>query len=310
MEDTCARTPYFFDFTEYYKRAMTLNLRNIGKLPADTLTGDPLQDNVTIYDTVWRRYAGFSKVLEQLWYGPESWTPIKSDIAYKRILSIEDWLYVCLVHRLTGSGASFEKDHGYRNTLLIEMVENRYGLGNWTKFIKEYDKPFFTSKGNQIPPFNKPTDGWDKGGRQFIVNDAPILVNYMVHKMKNRARPLTIQEGVDIVLDWMTENGFKRYKFVLTAWVMDIAEYYPGYVDQNSHCYMGKNAYRAIDLMFDCPHKVYDQHLDYLCEIYNNKPYNIEDVLCDAIRYWNNYIPKNYTEHYESLSTAERISLN
>ena len=334
-------TGYYDDFLSYYSRAKTLNLKNIGKLSENVTVDDELQQNVTIYDTVWRRYAGFSKVLEQLYYGPESLTQRKSDIAYKDMMNTHEWLYICLVHRLTGSGASFEKDHGYRNTLLIDMVENGpVDIDYWTNYIKEYDKPFFTSKGNQIPPFNKPTEGWDKGGRQFICEIAPSF-SYFMAKVLNetyldKSREVTydfddknlsykatvpvkikkdIQPLVDIALSWLKTNGFKQYKFVVTAWVMDMAEYYPELVDQDSHCYMGKNAMRSLDLMYNSADfkkkEFYDVALDHLCAVLQNKPYNMEDVLCDSVRYWANYIPKSYeNKDYQSSSNVERISLN
>jgi hypothetical protein len=312
------KTPYHQDFLEYYERAKTLNLRNIGKLPPDTLTGDPLQDNVTIYDTVWRRYAGFSKVLEQLWYGPETWTQRKSAKAYKDILTVEEWLYICLIHRLTGSGASFEKDHGYRNTAVIKMVEGRRSIKNYSIFLREYQKPMFTSIGNQIPPFNKPTRApYSKGGVEFLCVHAPKLVSHMADVITSPSNqgPMGIMAAVDECLNWMTANGFKKYHFVLTAWVMDMAEYYPEYVDPSSDVYIGKNCARSLDLMYVKPDSInkkefYLKTMRDLCDTLNNHPYNVEDVLCDSVRYWANYIPKNYTQHYESLSKVPRITLN
>lgn len=308
------KTPYYFDFVLYYERARALNLRNIGQLPRDTICGDELQDNVTIYDTVWRRYAGFSKVLEQLYYGPESWTQRKSKIAYRDKLDLYEWLYVCLVHRLTGSGASFEDDHGYRNTAVIEMVETREGMTQYRAFLGAYDKPMFTSIGNQIPPFNKPTKwGYDKGGREFLCEHAADLSFYIADLLTDYHEGLYgIQTMVDFVLDWMTNHGFKRYKFVLTCWVMDMAEYYPEHVDRDSHCYMGKNAYRSLDLMYNHPgiskKEFYDIAMDDLCKTLDNAPFNMEDVLCDVVRYWQNYIPKNYENYYEgNLRTVEKI---
>lgn len=315
------KTEYYHDFIKYYGRAKMLNLRNIGKLPSSVNCGDELQQNVTIYDTVWRRYAGFSKVLEQLWYGPESWTLKKSNVAHKNRIGVKEWLYICLVHRLTGSGASFEKDHGYRNTAVIEMVETQSpNLENYIQFLRKHDKPMFTSIGNQIPPFNKPTilQVYKTGGKEFLCVHAPKLANYIstiIIDKKKIPKQYEIKEMVDLVLEWMVANGFKRYVFVLTAWIMDIAEYYPQYVNQDSDVYIGKNCSRALDLMYirkDINKKdFYDLTLKELSDELDNKPYNIEDVLCDAIRYWANYIPKNYENYYEAnLRTVPRIALN
>lgn len=303
-------TKYIEDFSQYYARASILNRRNAQQLPAETLSGDDLQDIIPIYDTIWRSWAGFSKVLEDSWKGPEGIHAGKRKVAmaHENILSLETWLYVFLVHRITGSGASFERDHGYRNTCIIEMLDK--GLRD-TKDMADYilslDKPIFTSIGNQIPPFNKPVSPYTTGGKMYLHRDAPKfcldLAEYLGqgnNGWKRGIKPMT-----DWILHWHKAHGMKQYKFVLTAFAMDIAEYFPQYVDQLSHVYMGKNAESSLNYIFDKTGKgskddFHDACMDHLMKMVEsdpagaNNPYSIEDVLCDFIRYVKNYIPKQY----------------
>jgi hypothetical protein len=301
-------TPYHVDFVRYYGLAKSLNERNIGKYPRSFKCGDQLMDVVTIYDTVWRRYAGFANMLEDLWYGKTKETCTTQQVCPTRLdCSDVTWFYLFIVHRITGSGASFESDHGYRNTILKPI----YNAGLCTieqmvEFIKRYQAPFFTSIGNQIPPFNKPTGCYDKGGREFLCEHAPKLAQDLYNYLKSNNRLHEQRTTVDWVLDWLTSHGFKRYKFVMTAMVMDIAEYFPSLVDRSSHCYYGKNCFEALDLMFvpgkgRRDKKFYDYCMVQLCQQLGNFPYNMEDVCCDYIRYVENYIPQEYLDkglHY------------
>ena len=98
---------------------------------ADVEVNDPLMQNVEIYDITLRRNAGFSNVLEDLWF--KTSTPkwdTKTDKRKDLIRSYDTsywnlptWLWVILTHRMTGSGASFlpvshghEREHGYMNS--------------------------------------------------------------------------------------------------------------------------------------------------------------------------------------------------
>lgn len=301
-------TEFYSDFFAYYQRALALNMRTAG-LVEEAVTGDDLQDNVPIYDTVWRRYAGFSKVLEQLWYGPESWTKRKCETAWRAELDPVEWIYICIVHRITGSGASFEPDHGYRNSLVIEMVESTNGkLDEMISFVESYDKPFFTSIGNQIPPFNKKTGSWDMAGREYLCVHAPKLAAHLKAVLSGRTGT-GIKDVVDESLRWQRDQGMKQFKFCLTAVGMDMAEYFPANVDRASDVYLGANAIRSLKLMFDgIKQSEYVAVVRQLCDQLNNHPYSMEDVLCDMIRYWNRYVPKAYRHReYATISTL-RIS--
>ena len=314
------KTRYFKDFEDYYVRASILNRRNAKLLSENTQTEDDLQNVIPIYDTVWRSWAGFSKMLEDAWKGPIGIHAGKKKLPrpYKDLLDLEAWLYVFLVHRITGSGASFERDHGYRNTVLVPLFNNIDQLNlfdnfdtnevnTMADFVFNYMKgaPIFTSIGNQIPPFNKPKAPYSRGGEMYLHLEAPKFVNKLSEYLTSAPKQVGIKKMTDWILDWHKSNGMKQYNFVLSAFAMDIAEYFPEYVDQQSHVYLGKNAEASLEYIFRKTGKgskdLFQDHcMEQLMKFAEtdpagpNTPYSIEDVLCDFIRYVKNYIPKQY----------------
>jgi hypothetical protein len=72
-----------------------------------------------------------------------------------------DWFYLFMIHRVTGSGASFSYDHGFRNSILADMAmnaDNMIHMRNYVLSEMRTGRPIFTSIGNQIPQFPKPTN--------------------------------------------------------------------------------------------------------------------------------------------------------
>lgn len=312
-------TPYFFEALHYANKAKKLQTASLAgkRVPK---VGDPLMEAIPIYNTVERRYAGFSNVLEQLWYGKDApklhanidrgfvlstdkpWKTSISTFHYlDSIRALEKWLYITLVHRITGSGASFEADHGFRNNRVIEMSELS-SVEKMAKFISGYPDPIFTSIGNQIPPFPK------IGGRAYLKDIAPDLVMMVVAMLttwkSQRTDPMPIKTCVDMVLKAHTALGCKQFKFVLTAWVMDMAEYLPRYVDPNSDCYHGKNAIESMNICFDrLPNMklqdFYDTATRLFADVTGTKPMDVEDASpgCDLVRWIENYVPKKGFDH-------------
>jgi len=333
------QTNYFNDFTGFYARAAVLNMRNamvrdgrnLGTVSAtfrgvavdydwsSIQTEDDLQNKVPIYDTIWRRWAGFSKVLEDAWKGP--WRPIYRDtwkthagndsvnIALSDHLSVESWLYVFLLHRATGSGASFEADHGYRNSIVSKMLnDGRRTVAEMVDFVKGWQGPMFTSIGNQPPAFNKPTPPYATGGRAYFCEDAPRFVFFLADWLRHAGdEGVGIKTMTDHLLAWHRANGMKQYKFVLTAFAMDLAEYFPQYVNTTSHVYFGKNAVETCNLLFEkvgrgSREDFQDSCMEQLLEVTQgrpcgrNLPYSMEDVMCDFVRYKENHIPKHWSQ--------------
>jgi hypothetical protein len=312
-----APTPYFFEALDYVRKARILqnaSLINGGLGIKPPKVGDPLMEHIPIYNTVRRRYAGFSNVLEQLWYA-RSAPKYKANIERKFVIRdlrpwrtmVKElpsvygphWLYVCLAHRITGSGASFEWDHGWRNNRISHACA--YGdIEHMAKYLAEFDGPIFTSIGNQIPPFPK------CGGREYLRTIAPKLAvqvyDWLADRHREGAPPAGIKETVDMVLFLHTQLGCRQFKFVLTAWVMDMAEYLPHLVDPHSDCYHGKNAIEAIEICFEVNMKrqaLYDTATRLFADISGTYPMDVEDASpgCDLVRWIENYVPKKGFEH-------------
>ncbi len=113
---------------------------------------------------------------------------------------------------------------------------------------------------------------------------------------------MPIQEAVDMVLRFHTVLGCKRFKFVLTAWVMDIAQYFPELVDPSSDCYHGKNAEETMKICFEKPRGMklqdfYDLGTRIIAECTGTWPMDVEDVFCDFVRWIENYVPKKGFNH-------------
>ena len=109
------------------------------------------------------------------------------------------------------------------------------------------------------------------------------------HLKKYVVKGVGIKDVVDEGNRYLMSKGFKRQNFVLTAFAMDLAEYYPHLVDRDSDVYVGSNAKKCLDKILPRVNK--DLALRYLCDITGNhsKPYDMEDVACDFIRYKNNF---------------------
>ncbi len=306
-------TIYLLEALEYHKRAEILQRRNLGDLPIETRSGCPLQDSVAIYDTVDRWFAGFSNVSQELMLGPDNpkhdWN-VKHGLDFWRHanaakLDTTEQAYLLLVHRLCGSGASFAKlgdkklpPHGWYNTPIPQACQDAaFGLP-LSVYFRSRTEPMFSSIGNQVPPFNKPTMGYATGGRQFIVESADILAADTLRHLRARGEVSSIQDTVHWCLDWLTKRGFKRYKFVITAWVMDLAEYFPEYVDENSDCFHGSNAIESTKLVFRKKDKLpgqmfFDRSTRFYADVFGKRPMDIEDsVGCDIIRWVENFIIK------------------
>ena len=300
------RTVFYEDFIEYHWKAKRLQDRNIGKEHPKTLTLDPLMDNVHIYDCVERKYAGFCNAIEDL-HGTR--LPKVDRRLPEYTFDLYTWNFIHLFHRFTGSGASFESDHGYRNSHVGRLAEIG-DVDKMVEYIVNVKKPMITSKGNQ-PPSLKNGDPekyrlaqqyyFDNFARDFIRD----YTDYLQAGPKKK-----IKEAVDWCLDWHSDKDFKRWKFIMTAFVMDNAEYNPDLVDPKSHCYYGTNAANSMSLMYkksagDAKKKGSweEQMMDDLVKATGNKPYNLEDVLCDYIRYIKEYVPAN---DYDDLSAIQK----
>jgi len=114
-----------------------------------------------------------------------------------------------------------------------------------------------------------------------------------------------LREVGKFMLDWNVMNDLRQYKFQYAAVVADIADWFPQYVNKESHFYYGSNAIECISYLANPIQRM--KREDFLDEVMNNiyrdtgsLPYNAEDVCCDYIRWVENYIrPGNDYDHLD-----------
>jgi hypothetical protein len=325
------KTEFFNDFVDYYIKAKHLQEKNLGTSIINNVN-DPLMDNITIYDTVNRRHAGFSKILEDI-HGKRVRKDLQKLMNCTEMFSSHEFHFFHLLHRFTGSGASFQptflpdgtrnpKEHGYHNSIIPKLIQCMAmdGIEGVKYAIVKNTEPMVTSTGNQPPSLKNGDPTKYRLAQQYYFDNfaEDFTKDYLTFLMNNEYKnnkPTGIKEAVDFSCAWHKQRGFKQWHFVLTAFVMDTAEYYPELVDPTSHCYYGANCVRAFDLIFvkekgDPKSKADFQEvcMTELCKAVSGNPYDVEDVCCDYIRYLAEYVPKGY-EHLAPEQTENNSTL-
>lgn len=275
-------------FLDYYNKAkMMQGLKFEGASYTESDINDDLIWNIPIYDVVNRRYAAFSSLLEALVYKEKD--PKGNGIYFwKHNVLKNDFIDLCYLFRLCGSGINYKPktskepwgSHGFGNFWIVDMLRNDItNRSEWIHFIPE--KNFCDVKGYLLPMI-------PGGLRNFIVKESLDLVNH-IKDFINKGDKVGIKQVVDHGNVWLQERGYNRQNFVLTAFAMDLAEYFPEQVDRESDVYIGSNAKKCLKLIL--PDMKQDKALRYLCDITggHSKPYDMEDVACDFIRYINNF---------------------
>jgi len=285
----------------YYPRAVWLQDNvNWGPLDyegpeANKEIDDPLLQKIEIYDCKTRNAAGFSNVLQDLKFGSKTpkwrWqNQFRRDLntANDKITwGMSTWLYVSMCHRITGSGASFEDDHGYRNNI-IQYWNKCRDIQDMVEDLVQYrasGKPMFTSIGNQPPAPKKGTSNVD-----FMAKELPDLIDRLGNFLVAKKQPRGLKQIVDFLNDYNISAGHRRFNFQYAAFSMDCADYYPVHADPNSHTYLGSNAVRCMKKLSSGWRE--DDFMDLLREKTGGKPKDLEDVMCDFVRFGQNYVPR------------------
>jgi hypothetical protein len=314
------KTKYYDDFLDYFRKAKKQQeLCNLGTVPhSESGVGDDLMENVELFDVVERKYAGFSQIVNDIFYG---WTPLhpyydkmeagfvtdeRREVATNwtiKTLDEETWVYLMLLHRVTGSAINYAKiPSGYHNTLLFHLHECDT-IEEMTDVVRSHDRPFYTSVGYQFPAFPKPPEGYKRGGDFYLCEFAPRLSREFTNWVRT-GKPKTFRQMGNWLFEWNVKHGLRKYKFQYAAFVADIADWFPEYVERDSLFYYGTNAIECISYLAKPTSKMKkEDFLDaVMCEIYretDSLPYNAEDVCCDYIRWVENYIKPG--SHYDHL---------
>jgi hypothetical protein len=278
-------------FKDYYRKAKMNQERLYQGLDwSKEDINDDLIWHIPIYDVVNRRFAVFSSLLEAMWHMEEdpkgNWAHFNN--LYKK-MDDQDFVKKSYLFRLCGSGINYKPKerasapfgtHGFGNFWVVNHLrEGRDTHEHWLNEIPE--KGFCDVKGYLLPMI--------KGGlRNFITGDANLLLDELIAYVFS-GHKVGIKNVVDFGNNWLIANGYKRQNFVLTAFAMDMAEYFPENVDRNSDVYAGSNAKKCLKLIL--PKMKIDDALRHLCDITggHSKPYDMEDVACDFIRYIENF---------------------
>ena len=110
------------------------------------------------------------------------------------------------------------------------------------------------------------------------------------------------------MFDWNVKHGFRKFKFQYAAFISDIADWFPQYVVRESMFYYGTNAVECIKYMAKPTtrmnkEKFMDEVMEMVYRDTGSVPYNAEDVMCDSIRWIENYIRPG--EMYDHLNFNE-----
>tara|TARA_B100001057_G_scaffold120848_1_gene119579 strand:+ start:2555 stop:3574 length:1020 start_codon:yes stop_codon:yes gene_type:complete len=283
----------------YYPKAKWLqNNVNWGPLDyegpeAAKAINDPLMQKIDIYDCFTRNAAGFSNVLQDLRFGSKTpkwrWqNKTRRELNTKNDSikwDTKTWMYVFLSHRVTGSGASFENDHGYRNNIIQFWGKHRdiKDMSEDLVSSKATGKPLFTSIGNQPPAPKKGVSNVD-----FLVKELPDVIDRLGDWIVKSKRGH--KEIVDFLNVYNKSAGHRKFNFQYAAFSMDCSDYFPEYADVDSHTYLGNNAIRCMKKLSGGWKP--DSFMDLLREQTGGKPKDLEDVMCDFVRFGQNYVPR------------------
>lgn len=321
-------TEYYDEFLRYFDLASEQQIKcNVSDEPPygmmrheDSQMNDDLLENVHLYDVVERKYAGFSQIVNDCFYGWTDqhpyWKKMESGQAHRMRemvskdwtgkhsdFSLPEWLYVFILHRVCGSAINYAtKPSGYYNTLLIHLHQAK-DIEGMTKLVKNYQAPFYTSIGYQFPSFPKPAPGYKRGGDYFLCEYVPRLARDLAEFLETGGKK-DLREIGEYMFKWNNDNGLNAYRFQYAAVIADIADWYPQYVNKESMFYYGTNAVECISYLAKPTKKMkQEEFLDrVMTRIYEDTgsiPYNAEDVCCDYIRWIESYVRPG--SHYDHL---------
>jgi len=314
-------TRYYDEYIRYFNLAKDQQEKcNVslkppyGMIPhAESDMNDDLLHHVELYDVVERKYAGFSQIVNDCFYG---WTPEHpywekmqaGKITSQRDIvahnwtgkhadfKLPEWLYIFILHRVCGSAINYStKPSGYHNTILFGL-HNCKNIEDMVEMVNNYPSSFYTSVGYQFPAFPKPPESgrYKKGGDYYLSEYAPRLARELAEFLEQGGER-SLREIGSFMLDWNVKNDLRQYHFQYAAVVADIADWYPQYVDKTSPFYYGTNAvecisYLAKPLTKMKPEMFLDQVMERIYVETGAYPYNAEDVCCDFIRWVENYV--------------------
>ena len=326
-------TQYYDEYLRYYslaldqqKKCNVANEAPYGMVPhLESNMNDDLMENIELYDVVERKYAGFSQIVNDIFYGwteehpywekmkvgkcsPLRETAAKNWTGKRKVLDLPEWLYLFILHRVTGSATDYgKKPSGYWNSLL-HVLHKANTIEDMIWHLERTKTPIYTSIGYQFPAFPKPQGKWKKGGDYYLAEYAPKLARQMAEWLQSSSEKKDLREIGEFMGKWNEDHGLRRYTFQYAAVVADVADWFPQYVNKESMFYYGTNAVECISYLAKPTQKMKKEvFLDaVMTKIYEDTgayPYNAEDVCCDFIRWVENYVRPG--SHYSHINLDE-----
>ena len=327
-------TPYFDDFISYYRKAEVLQDKCVLGDAAYTEVGvnDDLMTQVYIYDVVNRQFADINNVVQDVWNGTktpkveqairkngDTYLNTLDEFNEKRhVWTRLEYMYAFLVHRITGSAASYVEDHGYRNSVVVREFWKCDTIDQMIEVVRNYEQPMYTSKGCQIPGFPKLTradliksnNTYTAPGKMYLCEVAPDLLKQLEQRLQYCEKN-DLKSPIRKIVDWMNgynaNKKFNRFGFQYSLFVADLSDYYDC-VDGDSKVYYGTAARYSLDLLAQKQRgiKTMARH-DALCEMIQEatgaKPKWVEHTLCDYKKFIYNRIPAG--KMYEHLDRTK-----
>ena len=301
-------TAYYDEMVRYAAMAKTQQIEcNLGTIPhLEGSVKDDLMRHVELYDVANRKYAGFTQILLDLWYNTSSNHPYAHKLhdvrkpicesfdGVESSWGLAEWLYVFIVHRVTGSGINYaKKPSGYNNTILPKFWSCDT-IEEMTHVIFNRESTIYTSVGYQFPAFPKPVDGYKLGGDFFLCRYAPKLARELAEWLESKGRRDLRVIG-EWMFEWNKQRDLRAYKFQYAAVVSDIADFFPEYVNLDSPFFYGSNAveclkYAAKPLSKGKEQDFLDEVTMKFCKDIGSTAYDGEDIFCDGIRWIENYV--------------------
>jgi hypothetical protein len=324
-------TEYYDEFIRYYNMALDQQKKcNVsdeepyGMMKhTESDMNDELFHHVELYDVVQRKFAGFSQIVNDCFYGWTEqhpyWKKMQAGIHTRqremvakpwtgkhKEFDLPEWLYIFILHRVTGSAINYAtKPSGYHNTLLLHLHQCR-SIEEMTKLVNHYPQPFYTSVGYQFPSFPKPPpgSGYKRSGDYFLTEFAPRLAREMADWFNVNNQKKDLREIGEFMFAWNKQHGMNAYKFQYAAVIADIADWYPQFTNKESMFYYGTNAVECISYLAKPLKKMkqedfLDEVMSKIYEDTGSVPYDAEDVCCDFIRWIENYVRPG--SHYDHL---------
>lgn len=300
---------------------------NTGTTPhAESSVPDQLMKTIPLYDAVEIRFVGLKLILNDLWHGLEPDHPyyekLLSDPGFahrrpvaesytgvRQVWTLKEWLFVWIVHSITGSGINFAERCGYYNSILpyLHECEDLQDLTAKTREILASDTPAYSPLGYQFPRFPSPPSDYKRGGDFFICEHLPIMVEELAKYIQFSNQPRPMRAIIDWMNDWNESNGLQHFRFQYHLAASNVAIFFPELADHSGHVYYGSNSKECLRLMGG-GEKI--PSLDYqaarFAEATGGLHYDLEEFFCDSIRWIENYIPFTGADSANPWSHVDR----